>query len=141
MRNNLPYLGIYQDLHVVNVDLRETLYEVHKDQRPNSLRHHCWTVYPSDHLEHPVEMDDNSMLADILDLVTIDVNSLHHPVIYELAPELVAVAHAPNSLIETEEISGYPSGFAVLWHPERLQGNLVMRALFRDFVKVASGDL
>lgn len=139
--SNLPFLGICRGLQVVNVALGGTLYEDLGDQLPGSLKHDCWTGYPPDYLAHPVEMEKNSMLAGILDFDMMEVNSLHHQGIRELAPQLNAVAYAPDGLIEAIELPSHSFGLAVQWHPEWLQGNLAMRALFSDFVMAASRDL
>jgi gamma-glutamyl-gamma-aminobutyrate hydrolase PuuD len=40
-------------------------------------------------------------------------------------------------MIEAFEISNYPFGLAVQWHPEWLQEHSPMRALFREFVRAA----
>ncbi len=48
-----------------------------------------------------------------------EVNSLHHQVLGEVAPGLVASGHAPDGVIETIELPGRPL-FGVQWHPEML---------------------
>ena len=141
MRREMPLLGICRGLQVINIALGGTLYEDLEDQRPNTLKHDCWTDYPPDYLSHSVKPNSNSQLIGIMGLEMIEVNSLHHQGIRELAPELDATAHSPDGLIEAVELPNYPFGLAVQWHPEWLQEYPAMRAIFSNFVKAASKGL
>ena len=140
VKGKVPFLGICRGMQVINVALGGSLYEDLQDQRSNSLKHDCWPDQPPDFLAHSVKVDGNSRLVDILGIDKIDVNSLHHQGIRELAPDLYATARTPDGLVEAVEIPTYSFGLAVHWHPEWLQGNLAMRALFRDFVEATSRD-
>ena len=65
-------------------------------------------------------------------------NSLHHQGIRDLAPGLVAVAHAPDGLIESVEGVDHPFALGVQWHPENLvHDDPVMLSLFRGLVDAA----
>ena len=56
-----------------------------------------------------------------------------------IAPDLFPTAHAPDGLIEAFEITGYPFGLAVQWHPEELQADEVMRKLFLTLIHSCEG--
>jgi gamma-glutamyl-gamma-aminobutyrate hydrolase PuuD len=67
----------------------------------------------------------------------LQVNSLHHQGIKDLAAPLRAVAFAPDGLVEAVELPQHPFGIAVQWHPEWLTGQPAMRRLFAAFVEAA----
>jgi putative glutamine amidotransferase len=140
-RREMPFLGICRGLQVINVALGGTLYEDLEDQRPDTLKHDYWMDYPPDYLSHPVRLSNNSRINDIVYMEMINVNSLHHQGIRDLASVLDATAHSPDGLIEAIELPDYPFGLGVQWHPEWLQNDQAMRALFSDFVKAASRGL
>jgi gamma-glutamyl-gamma-aminobutyrate hydrolase PuuD len=68
----------------------------------------------------------------------LQVNSLHHQGIKDLAPNLSAVGHAPDDLVEVIELPDHPFGIAVQWHPEWLTDQPPMRRLFSAFVEACS---
>ncbi len=72
---------------------------------------------------------------------SIVVNSLHHQAISQLAPDLEAVAHAPDGIIEAVETLGHPFGIAVQWHPEWMTDIREMELLFDRFVRASFGQI
>jgi putative glutamine amidotransferase len=138
MARGIPFLGICRGLQVINVALGGSLYEDLLDQHPNALKHDRFPGEARDFLAHPVTINRDSQLLDILGSAEIEVNSLHHQGIRRLSPKLRATAHAPDGVIEAVEAPAHPFGLAVQWHPEWLQAHLAMRALFEKFVQAAS---
>lgn len=136
--DNLPFLGICRGLQVINVALGGTLYTHIADQHPQALKHNYFPDWPRDHLAHPVCVDRDSRLAEILEADEIQTNSLHHQGIWTLAPQLKATAWSPDGLIEGIELPNHPFGLAVQWHPEWMLTSAPMRALFRAFVEIAA---
>ena len=136
-RERIPIFGICRGLQVINVALGGTLYEDLRDQRPNTLRHDTDSEFPRDYLAHTVNIQPGSRLADILGTLAIEVNSLHHQGIRNLAPPLSASAWSPDGLVEAVELPGHPFGLAVQWHPECLQAHELMRRLFSAFTSAA----
>jgi len=135
-----PFLGICRGLQVINVALGGTLYTHIPDQVPNALPH----SYQNDdiykertHLVHPVRVEEGSRAAEILGRPVLQVNSLHHQGIKDLAPGLKAVAFAPDGVIEAIELLGHPFGMAVQWHPEWLTDQEPTLRLFEAFVAAA----
>ena len=122
----------------INVGMGGSLYEDILDQRPGALRHQYFPDWPRNHLAHTVQVEEQSRLAQILETTNIQVNSLHHQGVKELAPGLKPTAFAPDGIVEAFELPGHPFGLAVQWHPEWLQEHLPMQALFRSFVQAAS---
>jgi len=134
----IPIFGICRGLQVLNVALGGTLYEDLQDQMPRAIQHDYIDEQPRDYLAHPVHIEAGSRLANILGTNATQVNSLHHQGIRQLATSLTSIACSPDGLVEGVELPGYPFGLAVQWHPEWLQEQAPMRALFQAFVDASS---
>ena len=134
VETNKPLLGICRGLQVMNVALGGTLYTHILDQLPGALQHDQHDK-PRDTLAHPVRVEEETRLADILDAPMLQVNSLHHQGIKDLAPNLKATAYSPDGLIEGIELPDHKFALAVQWHPEWMTEHEEMRRLFRAFVE------
>jgi putative glutamine amidotransferase len=135
-----PFLGICRGCQVVNVALGGTLYTHIPDQHPNALRHD----YPGEDgiaartaLVHPVRIEQGSRVSKILGEPTLNVNSLHHQGIKNVASALKAVAFAPDGIVEAVEIPEHPFAIAVQWHPEWLTDQEPIQRLFKAFMDAA----
>jgi putative glutamine amidotransferase len=133
-----PLFGICRGLQVMNVALGGTLYTHILDQLPNALQHDWHENYPRTHLAHAVRVEEGTRLAEILGAPLLEVNSLHHQGIKDLAPHLKATAFAPDGLIEGIELPDHKFALAVQWHPEWMTEHETMRRLFRKFVDTCS---
>ncbi len=132
-----PILGICRGAQVMNVALGGTLYTHIYDQLKGALDH----AYPGDlrrTLVHPVNVDETTRSAEIFGETLLNVNSLHHQGLKDIAPGLRAAGHAPDGLVEVVEIADHPYAMAVQWHPEWLTDQVPMQRLFKSFVD-ASG--
>jgi len=130
-------LGICRGAQVMNVALGGTLYTHIPDQMKGALDHD----YPGNlrkAIVHPVNVDESSRSADIFGETLLQVNSLHHQGLKEIAPGLRAAGHAPDGLVEVVELPDHPFAVGVQWHPEWLTDQLSMQRLFKSFVD-ASG--
>jgi putative glutamine amidotransferase len=139
-QERMPFLGICRGLQVANVALGGTLYTHIPDQLPHALVHD----FPGEDgvpartaLAHPVRVEEDSQIGRILGEPILQVNSLHHQGIKDVAPGLKAVAYAPDGLVEAVEMPGHPFGIAVQWHPEWLTDQAAIRRLFKAFVDAA----
>ncbi len=108
-----PLLGICRGLQIINVALGGNLVQhiddgIHKN---NGV--------PIDQIlsTHDVALTVDSTLAASLGRVDISVQSAHHQIVDRLGTGLVAVAHAPDGLIEALEHESLPIT-GVQWHPE-----------------------
>ena len=128
-----PFLGICRGFQVINVAMGGTLYGHLPDQFPGNVIHDNHDL-PRNFIAHSVSVDTDNCLSKIFSSTQAEVNSLHHQGVRRLAPELLPSAYAPDNLIEAFELTGYPFGLAVQWHPEELQEVKVMRRLFQAFV-------
>jgi len=136
LEDGKPFLGICRGLQIVNVGLGGTLYTHILDQLPSAIDH----TYPGKMrrvLVHEVKVEEGTRLAEILGEPMLQVNSLHHQGLKDLAPELRVTGYAPDGLVEAVELPDHPFGLAVQWHPEWLTDQGPMRNLFRTFVESA----
>jgi putative glutamine amidotransferase len=131
-----PTLGICRGFQVMNVALGGTLYTHILDQLPNALQHD-WHDQPRETLAHSIRVEEGTRLADILGAPLLQVNSLHHQGIKDLAPSLKPTAYAPDGLIEGIELPDCKFALAVQWHPEWMTSHEEMRRLFARFVEAA----
>jgi putative glutamine amidotransferase len=132
-----PFFGICRGLQVINVALGGTLYSDISVQHPQAIKHDYFPGIPRNHLAHLVRVEDHTQLQAIIHTSSVEVNSLHHQGVQELASRLRATAFSPDGLIEAVELRDHPFGLAVQWHPESLQELEPMQALFRAFVTAA----
>ncbi len=137
MNDGKPMLGICRGAQLINVALGGTLYTHLPDQLKNGLDHNPGSSRTA--LVHPVNVDETSSAAELFGCTLLNVNSLHHQGIKDLAPDMHAIGHAPDGLIEMVEIKGHPFAWAVQWHPEWLLDQEPMRRFFARFIQVCGG--
>jgi putative glutamine amidotransferase len=128
-----PILGICRGAQVMNVALGGTLYTHIYDQLKGALDH----AYPGDlrrAIVHPVNVDETTRSAEIFGETLLNVNSLHHQGLKDIAPGLKIAGRAPDGLVEVIEIPDHPYAVAVQWHPEWLTDQPAMQRLFKSFV-------
>jgi putative glutamine amidotransferase len=90
------------------------------------------------HPEHPVRLTAGSRLAALASSTEASVNSSHHQSIRAPGRGLRVTAHAPDGVIEAVEWTGDANWIVgVQWHPERMQGDALSAALFRELVAAA----
>jgi putative glutamine amidotransferase len=132
-----PFLGICRGLQVVNVALGGTLYTHIADQHPAAIKHDWHAGFPRNHPAHPVRIEEGSRMAEVFGEPLLQVNSLHHQGIKDLAPSLKAVGLTADGLVEAVELPNHRFGLAVQFHPEWLTEHEFARRLFRAFVAAA----
>jgi putative glutamine amidotransferase len=134
----LPTLAICRGVQVANVALGGTLVQDLPSERPGTLPHDGqWDR--SDRV-HALDVIGGSRLALAIGATTATINSLHHQALARVADGLVAVAHAPDGVVEGVEWAGddwWMTG--VQWHPEELTETAEAwdRALFAAFAAAA----
>ncbi|TAK14811.1 MAG: gamma-glutamyl-gamma-aminobutyrate hydrolase family protein [Anaerolineae bacterium] len=129
-----PFLGICRGLQILNVAYGGSLYTHIPDQMKDAMQHSFFLVQPWDYLAHPVQVLEGTLLSEIAGEPILQVNSLHHQGVKDLAAGLKAVAHAPDGLVEGLELTGHPFALAVQWHPECLPNDPTMRGIFEALV-------
>lgn len=132
-----PFLAICRGIQVLNVALGGTLYTHISDQLPDALFHPCYPDLPRDLAVHEVNLEGESQLAGIFGGPKVQVNSLHHQGIRDVAAGLRPTGFAPDGLVEAVEVLDHSFGIGVQWHPEAMPESMQMGALFRAFVDAA----
>lgn len=126
-----PFLAICRGVQVMNVALGGTLY-THIPAQFNTTLQHSHDEFTT--IAHPVNIDEDSRMAEIFGETLLQVNSLHHQGLKDVASPLKVVGHAPDGMIEAVELPNHPYAMGVQWHPEWLTDQPVMRRLFKSFV-------
>lgn len=133
-----PIFAICRGHQVLNVALGGTLWEDVEIFMPQAMPHSQFGRFPRNYIAHVVTAVPDSHIARAMGKTEINVNSLHHQGVRELAPELRATAVAPDGLIEGAEVPGHPFAVSVQWHPENLiHDDPAMLSLFKGLVEAA----
>ncbi len=98
------------------------------------LKH--WQKDHYDCPSHFVNIDKNSTLGNILKTDHLAVNSMHHQGIKKVAPNLRAVAHATDGLVEAIEMPDRLFFIGTQWHPEFFR--VRMGLLFKAFIDASA---
>jgi putative glutamine amidotransferase len=135
--DDLPTLGICRGQQLLNVALGGTLYQDLIHQGATSLEHSDADGRPRTKLIHRVRLDPDSQLAQLIDETSVEVNSLHHQAIKDVAPQLRVTGTADDGVIEAVESAERRFLIAVQWHPEEIDEVPWVRRLFEGFALAA----
>lgn len=128
---NIPILGICRGAQLLNIHFGGTL-----DQDITSY----YTEVPRVQSVWPkkrVEINENSMLHDILTFEKVWVNALHHQAVDELGKGLAVVAKEENGIVQAIEHTDWDFILGVQWHPEYLPQIPAQRRIFKKLVEEA----
>lgn len=132
----MPTLAICRGIQVVNVVLGGTLIEHLPDEVGEDVVHR---LPPREPTEHPIRVERQSRLAEIVGEVHFTAASWHHQAARQVADELVVTAYAPDGTIEAAEMPDHPWMIAVQWHPElTADRDAAQQRLFDEFVRSAN---
>lgn len=109
-----PVLGICRGIQFLNVYFGGTLYQDIKEE----LKQEHHQDHPYDHFWHLVDITSGSPLSDILGKKDIEVNSIHHQAIRDVAPDLKVMATTEQGLVEGLYLPGKKYVLGIQWHPE-----------------------
>jgi putative glutamine amidotransferase len=130
-QKEIPVLGICRGQQVINVAMGGTLLQ--------HLEGHEVRAHGRKHLAHKASVDPASELGRAVGGSEMQVNSLHHQAVRELAPGLRQTATGDDGTVEGLE-SDDGLIVAVQCHPEELTADLPWASkLFERFVARASG--
>lgn len=137
----LPVLAICRGCQLLNVALGGSLYQDLATEYDATISHDSWKDF--DASVHAVTPNGDVVLLREVLAAPSRQNSAHHQGVARLAPDLNAVAHAPDGLVEAVEYRGAGAGWTVgvQWHPERKidRDDGVNRRLFESFGDAARG--
>ena len=135
--DDLPTLGICRGQQLINVALGGTLYQDLIHQGATTVEHSDADGRPRGKLIHRVRLDPNSRLAQLIDETSVEVNSLHHQAVKNVAPALLVTGTADDGVIEAVESPDRRFLIAVQWHPEEIADVPWVRRLFAGFTQAA----
>ena len=135
--DDLPTLGICRGQQVLNVALGGSLWQDLRYQGVTDVEHSDADGRVRSALIHRVRLDPDSRLAQLIDEIDIEVNSLHHQAVKTDAPQLRVTGQSDDGVIEALESRERRFMIAVQWHPEEIDDLGWVRRLFQGFVKAA----
>jgi len=138
-RAGLPILAICRGMQVANVAFGGTLVQDIPSQVEKAFKHEQSTTDLEQH-SHAVAIVAGSALHKLAGAPQVRVNSFHHQAVERMAEGFRVTATAGDGVIEAMEHAESPFFQCVQWHPERLVGDALTRALFTAFVDAARPD-
>jgi putative glutamine amidotransferase len=138
--DDLPVLGICRGQQLLNVALGGTLYQDLRHQGVTSVEHSDADGRARNALLHRVRLDPGSRLAQLIDETSIEVNSLHHQAVKDIAAPLRATGTSDDGVIEALESDDRRFLIAVQWHPEEIDEIPWVRRLFQGFALAAQSS-
>lgn len=140
LRDDKPVLGICRGIQTLNVGLGGSLYQDLREQTGTRLCHQQKPPYSFG--VHKVVLEEDSLLYRIVGKRELQVNSMHHQAVRDLAPSLRAAAVSADGLVECLWRPESRFFLGVQWHPEYLRpADEDAAALFRAFVQAAGQDI
>ena len=116
----LPILGVCRGAQLINVAHGGNLYQDAGYRKEKTLKHN--QGHTPDLPTHGVKLKEGSLLARTIGKTKFLVNSFHHQLIKDVAPDLREVATATDGVPEGLE-NDQGNILAVQWHPEMLHKN------------------
>ncbi|WP_108670246.1 gamma-glutamyl-gamma-aminobutyrate hydrolase family protein [Peribacillus acanthi] len=118
---NKPIFGICRGSHLINIAFGGSMNQhIDEDNEENGIVH--LTEVERTITSHPINIDKESRLYELLQQEVVEVNSFHHQAIERIADDLNAVARADDGVIEAyESKDGLIMG--TQFHPEELGKN------------------
>ncbi|MBN08000.1 MAG: gamma-glutamyl-gamma-aminobutyrate hydrolase [Rhodospirillaceae bacterium] len=116
LERDIPVLGICGGEQLLNVALGGSLIQHIPDDVDNALAHE--QPNPRDEPGHPVVIEKNTLLHDIVGVTKMRVNSAHHQAVAAVSGSVTVNAKAPDGVIEGIEAPRQRFCLGVQWHPE-----------------------
>ena len=132
----LPILAICRGMQLTNVAFGGTLVQDIPSQVERAFQHEQSTTDIEQH-SHGVALEVGTTLRALAGVAQARVNSSHHQAVERMAEGFRVTAKAGDGVIEAMEHTSGPFFQCVQWHPERLVGDALTRALFTSFVDAA----
>jgi putative glutamine amidotransferase len=134
-----PVLAICYGVQSLNVYLGGTLIQDIPSEIQTKIQHE-WSDRKAAEPRHSVRIEPGTRLAQLAGAAEARVNSSHHQAILQPGRNLRVAAKAADEVIEAVEWKGDGNWVTgVQWHPERMAGDSLAAALFRELVTAARG--
>lgn len=135
LAQQFPILGICRGMQVLNVVGGGNLVVHIPEHYGSEILHR--TEHPRHPVEHLVQIQAESRLAQILDQTEVNIVSWHHQAVQTVATHWQVVAASADGVIEAIEHQSHPWAIAVQWHPEMSAETPWHQRLFAALVKAA----
>ncbi|MGA9524495.1 MAG: gamma-glutamyl-gamma-aminobutyrate hydrolase family protein [Myxococcaceae bacterium] len=133
LRRNLPVLGICGGMQLLNIALGGTLVQDIRRELREARNHE--QKHDRTQPQHPIDVKDGTLLAELLGRGQLMVNSTHHQSVRNTGQNVVVSAVAPDGVVEAIEARSYTFAVGVQWHPEMLIHTIPTHmGLYRGFV-------
>lgn len=136
-----PFMGMCRGLQMLNVTLGGTNYQDLEAEYEGKLYQHLQLAMRT-HRTHSVELEEDSLLYEIMGEKKFNVNSFHHQGVNKVSDKLKVVARAADGMVEALESKDYQFVIGIQWHPEEfaLQNDQASINIFDRFVKECLKD-
>lgn len=136
VKRSMPVLGICRGIQIINAHMGGTLWQDLPTQHASGVSHHS-DVYGA--IAHTVEVLPDTPLSAYLGAGELEVTSLHHQAVKDLAPGLEAMAVSSDGLVEAVWAPDTYFLWAVQWHPElSFKTDEASRQIFRAFIQATA---
>ncbi len=134
VKNDMSVFGICRGIQIINVLCGGSLYQDLPSEFDSSVSH---VMKPPYHLPvHSVDICDGTLLSELYNQKTVQVNSYHHQAVKDLGSGLTAMSYSCDGLVEAVRMKDKKFIVAVQWHPEfsyKHDKNAI--DLFSEFIK------
>ena len=113
----IPILGICRGIQVMTAALGGQLYQDIDTQIEGKHIKHSQDLDRA-YASHMVNLEPDSLLAQLFQAEKLAVNSFHHQAVKEPAPGFRVTARSTDGVIEAVESTEFKSMMGVQWHPE-----------------------
>lgn len=133
LKRGMPVLGICGGMQLLNVVLGGTLFQDIRRELQDAREHE--QKHDRCQPQHPVEVKDSTLLAQLVGRGQLMVNSTHHQAARKIGDNVLISAVAPDGVIEAIESRIHTFAVGVQWHPELLMATIPAHlGIYRGFV-------
>ncbi len=131
LQQDKPVLGICRGIQLLNVRYGGTLYQ----DLPNEIHQKHQMDPPYNMFWHMVNLIPDTPISEIIGRDTLEVNSIHHQAIHEVAPSMKVMAVTEQNVVEGIYDPNHKFVLGIQWHPEYLyERDKESRKIFQAFV-------
>ncbi|WP_243354410.1 gamma-glutamyl-gamma-aminobutyrate hydrolase family protein [Bacillus litorisediminis] len=133
---NKPILAICRGIQILNIAVGGDMFQDIYAQHDQQLLQHSQKASRS-HLSHYVNVEKDSLLADIAGQTKFKVNTFHHQAVRHVPKPLTISGTASDGIIEAIESVEHKFVLGLQWHPEPLaaNGDEISKKIFKRFIQ------